>query len=672
MAMNENRKREWVKNAIIIFLVIMLLLTFFSNTIMNYSLPEVSAQYLNSGNLSEQIRGSGTVEANQSYEVKIDETRKIASVEVKAGDAVTKDQVLFKLEDSESEELVTAEKELRAAKKSYEEAMLSTGFDYRSDQLDIENQEEALQLLKDELSKISGYQKAYDAAKDKVRSVESDIRDIESDIKQYEKDKKQYDDVLSAVSAEDYSSLSAADYQKIQSAKTTLENAEKNKAKTEERIKDYESEISSGGNASAITAKRKEIENKQLEMDKTQESINKLLYGDSDSGDGGSGDASDNKDNGSSQQSLSDLQATLKQQELDMKYLREEYNNLLSDSSSYSSNQQKLNAEKTTLGMNEKRVDSAKKSLETIISDIKNGAKKNSAAVQDKIDSANEKLADVKNKLEDAQAEEAEAKEKASVTEEAQETKIREAETALEKAKIALSQKQETDAVQAGKDALALQELKTSMDEAAEKVEKLKAESVGAEIKAPVGGKITSLNVTAGEQAAKDAVVAVIEMSEKGYTLEITATVEQSKKVKVGDEAEIQYFWYGDAKAVLQSINPDKENPAKNRILKFAVTGDVTPGQQLQIAMGSKGQNYQYIVPNSAIREDNNGKFVLSVVAKSSPLGNRYVAERVNIEVLASDDTSSAVSGDIVGGEFIISTSTKPIEAGMQVRLVEN
>lgn len=663
--MNENRKREWVKNAIIIFLVIMLLLTFFSNTIMNYSLPEVSAQYLSSGNLSEQIRGSGTVEANQSYDVKIDETRKIASVEVKSGEAVTKDQVLFKLEDSESEELVNAEKELRAAKKSYEEALLSTGFDYRSDQLDIDNQEEDLKLLKDELSKISGYQKAYDEAKDKVRTIEKEVKDIENEIKKYEKDIKQYDDILSAVASEDYASLSAADYQRIQSAKTTLENAEKNKAKTEEKIKDYESEIASGGNASAITAKRKEIESKQLEMNKTQDSINKLLYGDSDSGSSSEGE-------GSSQSSLSDLQAALNQQELDLKYLQEEYNNLLSASSNYSSNQQKLNAEKNTLGMNEKRVDSAKKSLEAVISDIKSKAKKDSGEVQDKIDAANGKLEGVKNRLEDAQAEEAEAKEKASVTAEAQEAKIREAENALEKAKIALSLKQETDAVQAGRDALALQELKMSVDEAAEKVEKLKSDSIGAEIKAPVGGKITSLNVTAGEQASKDSVVAVIEMSEKGYTLEIMATVEQSKKVKIGDEAEIQYFWYGDAKAVLQSINPDKENPAKNRILKFAVTGDVTPGQQLQIAMGSKGQNYQYIVPNSAIREDNNGKFVLSVVAKSSPLGNRYVAERVNIEVLASDDTSSAVSGDVVGGEFIISTSTKPIEAGMQVRLVEN
>ena len=47
--MNEKetkKKREWVKNAAIVFLSIMLVLTFFSNTIMNYSLPEVATQYV--------------------------------------------------------------------------------------------------------------------------------------------------------------------------------------------------------------------------------------------------------------------------------------------------------------------------------------------------------------------------------------------------------------------------------------------------------------------------------------------------------------------------------------------------------------------------------------------------------------------------------------------------
>lgn len=56
-------KRDWVKNAIIIFLAVLLVLTFFSNTIMNYSLPEVAAQYPLSTTITTKIRGSGTVEA---------------------------------------------------------------------------------------------------------------------------------------------------------------------------------------------------------------------------------------------------------------------------------------------------------------------------------------------------------------------------------------------------------------------------------------------------------------------------------------------------------------------------------------------------------------------------------------------------------------------------------
>lgn len=36
--------RGWVKNAAIIFLAVLLVLTFFSNTIMNRTLPEVATQ----------------------------------------------------------------------------------------------------------------------------------------------------------------------------------------------------------------------------------------------------------------------------------------------------------------------------------------------------------------------------------------------------------------------------------------------------------------------------------------------------------------------------------------------------------------------------------------------------------------------------------------------------
>lgn len=639
--MNESKKREWVKNAIIIFLVIMLILTFFSNTIMNYSLPEVSAQYVNGGTLSEQIRGSGTVEANQTYEVKIDETRTIASVEVAVGDVVEKGQTLFKLEDSESAELEAAEKALKSAQKAYNEALLSVGFDYRSDELEIEDKEEALERLRDELSKIAEYQEAYEKAKEKVKAIEAEIKTLE-------KEKKEYDEILSAIASEDYMALDTETYNSIKSAQARVEKEEKSKKQSEEKIQEYESEISSGGDAASIKAAKRAIEDKENEIAETEAQLH----------------LENAKRNSGEENTAAELEAKLNTLKRELTNLQDDYDALLSRSSTYDRNKQLLEAEKRSLKNKQESYDKAKKNLEDLIASIKLNAKTKSEAAQDKIDEAEERL-------EETRSEASEAEKKAGTTVEDQEDKIRAAEKEIERLKLALSQQKEKDAVTASKDALNLQELLDAVTDAEKNVEKYKSKSVGAEITAQVGGKISAISCSAGEEMSAGSTVASIEMSDKGYTLEITVTPEQAKKVRVGDEANIQYFWYGDASAVLQSITSDKTNPAQGRILKFSVSGDVAPGQTLQIAMGSKGQRYEYIVPKSAVREDSNGKFVLVVVAKSSPLGNRYVAQRLDVEVLASDDTSSAVNGDFLGGEFIITTSTKPIEPGMQVRLVE-
>jgi hypothetical protein len=141
----------------------------------------------------------------------------------------------------------------------------------------------------------------------------------------------------------------------------------------------------------------------------------------------------------------------------------------------------------------------------------------------------------------------------------------------------------------------------------------------------------------------------------------------------VGDKADLVNSWrYDDVDVVLSSIKPDTTNPGQSKLLTFDISGDVTPGQTLNVSVGQKSASYDCIVPNSAIREDNNGKFVLIVESKSSPLGNRYVATRVDVQVLASDDTQSAVTGGLSGWEFVITTSNKPVEAGKLVRLSNN
>ncbi len=92
----------------------------------------------------------------------------------------------------------------------------------------------------------------------------------------------------------------------------------------------------------------------------------------------------------------------------------------------------------------------------------------------------------------------------------------------------------------------------------------------------------------------------------------------------------------------------------------------------MNFAIGERNSSYNLIVPNGAVREDKNGKFILIIRQKSSPLGNRYFAKRVDVEIAASDDVNSAVTGELEGYEYVITTSTKSIKAGDQVRLTES
>lgn len=125
--MNEEKrnKREWVKSAAIIFLSVMLVLTFFSNTIMNYSLPEVATQRIQSGTITAKVRGTGTVESGDPYNIEVKQARKVASVNVRVGDQVEKGDILIYLEDEDSEDLKAAIQQLETLQDAFDKAILT-------------------------------------------------------------------------------------------------------------------------------------------------------------------------------------------------------------------------------------------------------------------------------------------------------------------------------------------------------------------------------------------------------------------------------------------------------------------------------------------------------------------------------------------------------------------
>ncbi len=230
----------------------------------------------------------------------------------------------------------------------------------------------------------------------------------------------------------------------------------------------------------------------------------------------------------------------------------------------------------------------------------------------------------------------------------------------------------DTYALSEASDAIALAQ--KEVEDAQAKVDKLVTGAMGSEVTAPISGLITAVNVKSGVETPSDGIVFTMQPEGKGYTLSFSVTNQQAQRVSVGDQAELVNAWrYDDIQVTLASIKPDPNNPGQNKLLTFDVTGEsVIAGQSLNVSVGQKSANYDMTVPNSAIREDTNGKFILVITSKSSPIGTRYFASRVDVEVLASDDTKSAISGAVESYSYVITTSTKPVEAGKQVRLADN
>lgn len=642
---NENRspRKEVIKNIAIVFLAVLLVLTFFSNTFMNYTLPQVSAVYVNQGTISEQIRGSGTVEAAESYEVKFDQTRTVKSVAVKTGQTINAGDTLFELEDSDSDELTQAQKDLEDKELDYKKAVLaqSDSSKYQSDYLEIQKAEK-------ELSELQAKYQAALAGTDPLSSALNDYNSLKSRSDKLTKEKEDLNNQLSAVNADtsdDMINLTGEYYDTLRADKDRVTELEK---KVETAQSDYDELSKDVGAdtdyASKIEETRKSIESATVELNQLYIS----LY------------------NAKADDDTTSISASIATKSLEIDQLQRDLSNYLAKSTTSGVLKTKLKNAESTLNKAKKNLNSAKDTLSNDVRSIK-------LEIKAKLDKVTAELDDVTLKLTNAGTAKDDATAAGYLSASQLELKISEQKDTVDNLYAALEIKKQTDSVTNESNQLDLEAKKKDIERQKEKVEKLKSEAFDAVVTAKMGGTVESVSVTAGSEVAAGTVAAVISVSDLGYTVSFSVKNDQAKKVKVGDKAEITSWYWGDSfSATLSEVKTDTTNPQTQKTLVFNVTGsDISTGQTITLSMGSKGQPYSAVVPNAAVREDSNGKFVLVMEAKSSPLGNRYKAVRYDIEVLAKDDNNTAVNG-LMGSEYVITTSTKPIQAGDQVRPAES
>lgn len=602
----KKNKREWIKTAAIIFLSIMLVLTFFSNTIMNYSLPQVATEYVMNDSITAKIRGTGIVKASDPFEVKATETRVVTSVKVKKGDEVQKGDILFELEQKDPEELKTAKAALEEMELAYSTEILSSQITQATVGKIESGNASSLATMQGQIAAAKGTQESADK---KVKDAQAKVDSLNQQIKE--------------IALVDTSTEEAA----VSNAQSTYAQAQRE----EEQAKD------ACDKATALYEEAMSNYTKVIEANNNYNEAKKAY------------DAAVQNQN-----SLSST-ATEIEKEAAAKAVQEA--------------ETKLKEALTALDqISNKDVEQAKKAVSDAESNKKNAAIAYENA-QTKTKDCNYALTVAQNNL-------ANKKDNADVNAKKQELEkqLIAAEAELAQATSAQTEaKEKLDQIQTNlKGELSIDSQYEKILEKREEVAELEEKAKLSAIEAPVSGIISDVTIVAGESMTPDTTLTTILPNGKEKTLTISVTNEQARKVNVGAIGEVADSWYfTDVTLKLISIKVDPDNPTANKKLTFTVEGEVEDGQNLNISVGDKSSTYDYVVPNSAIREDKNGKFILVVRSKSSPLGNRYFANRVDIEVLASDDKKTAIKGDVETYDYVITTASKPVEAGNQVRLYD-
>lgn len=614
------KNRGWVKNVAIIFLAVMLVLTFFSNTIMNASLPEAAVQYVQSGSITTQIRGTGTITAKEVYEVKTTTSRKVQSVlvtkeqEVKVGDVLL---ILAAGAGTETDELKT---QLETAKYSYQQKLINMSGGGSEVTRAQEKLQEAI------------------AARDAI-AVNITAEDIELAKVRYETAKEYYQQLT-------YELEDAGGY------------VEGGKGDTLKELSD------------AVNAAQLEYDSNCIRYAKEYAFVNQLAADASVFGTHGSDrDAYAEAITGAFAAAGEDT--TVHNYFVDLASVTQaERENLGIDRVDitkypYSDLVSALPSQNiTAVAKGYGEILTAKDAL-TKAQDAYNKAVE---SMQPQNEALNKQVTEAKREMDALEAEYKELSDKKTAYDTAKDNVI-----SCENALQTLLKTSKLDNLELSKMANEIAKLEAKLEELSGGEKDAEGNVTGGQIVSEVNGVVKEINVTAGNNTDPATAVMTIEVPDRGYTVSMNVTNEQAQKVTIGDTAEISTGYWGSSglSGKLVGIrNNTSAGQSGGKQLVFDVTGsDITSGTQVSVSIGQRSQNYDTIVPNSALRSDSNGSFVLVIVAKSSPLGNRFVATRVDVTELAKDDVNTAVSGGLSAYDMVLTTATKPVEDGMLVRL---
>lgn len=692
--MKTRTRKDVIKNIAIVFLAIMLVLTFFSNTILNWSLPQVSGKYSEYGDIKTGVRGSGTVISNMTYTESIKGLRTVEAVYVNRGSWVESGDLLMLLSATETDSIAALEAEIATMQEAYDRAILGRSeTDYSSDELAIRNAEEDLAEIKAERAfytdeYVAQVKKAAEDADKALETALEELEKLEEELEEISENSDQPEIVAAreaveqqtvvyelAVAARERAekALEALGYSNTDSLSSQLDSLYSQLEAIEKELKYLREDYAEPLGIHSDTMAKKNLladavrayEKALAAYEKDNSTLPALQAAEQAKNEAQAAYDAALVIYNQNEEKIKEATRAVEAKQDSMETIEGEIYSVRQQLAQASTNNREYTNLKNTLELKKTGEETEKKNLEDKQKILADTVKKFNKTVSDKIKETNKSI----EALTEEKAEADRDLSGLSVIE-GLDAEIKSSERSLESMKLSLEQRKENDAQSDKLEEYDLNKQLKAIQDKKNDLAKLKGDSKeGYELRATHAGTVTEVNFRAGEIASDGAGAVVIEVQESGYTLSFSVNNSEAQKVKVGDTATVtDTYWGQNVGAVLKSIIPDAGG--KTKTLTFELSGNANVGQTLTLLVGERTTGYSSVIPKSALHEDSKGKFIYITKTKSTPLGNRYVATRLDVTVAAEDDKNVAiVTDDTYLYEYVIITSTKPFEEGDYVRL---
>ena len=250
-----------------------------------------------------------------------------------------------------------------------------------------------------------------------------------------------------------------------------------------------------------------------------------------------------------------------------------------------------------------------------------------------------------------------------------QKSALSEAQQAINEAKAPL-EKDNTDAI----NDLSIDTYEKNLS----KLNELKAAK--GQIKADKDGVITNVAVSAGSMTTEEAAMRMADLS---AGIRFVAQFSKEEEKYLSDDAEVSLSLDGETPVAeglsLESVTESGggETAVDSDTLDASVllTGDtltnsgLSIGQTATMIVTQKSEKYATTIPLSALREENNKEYILTVEKRDSVLGEEWFAQRTEVTVLDKNETYAAIKEGVINADStVIISSSRSVDDGDRVR----